>query len=139
MAIKKDGWFSRSFERFGVDQRMKFCGHDFNGLKSRGAQITGNPLCGLFNIRLMLAFCADAGDAKKFAEFSEVLVAAAFYVFSQVHWSLIAKIYSARLAKLQVERESKKKTSVQWLYCMTVKQAAQVLCKGGLSGGMSLD
>ena len=65
-----------AFERFGVDERMKCGGNDFNCVESGGTQIVGNPAGGAFDVRFVLGLGADAGDAKKFVQFGKVLVTA---------------------------------------------------------------
>src|SRR5262245_37093294 len=85
MAVKKDGGLARSFERFGVDERVKSRGNDINGLETAGAKIVGDPAGGALNIGLMLGFCANAWDAKEFVKFRQMQVATRIDEFGQVH------------------------------------------------------
>ena len=64
---------------------MKSGRNDLNGFKSGFREFFGNPFCGAFDVGLMLGLGAHAGDAKEFAEFVEILIAATFDKFSKVH------------------------------------------------------
>jgi len=50
-------------------------GNDFDFFESGGAQLVSDPACGAFDVGLVLALGADAGNAQKFVEFGEVLFA----------------------------------------------------------------
>ena len=68
MAVKENGRFAGSFERFGIDERMEIGGNDFDFLETGGAKMVGHPAGGAFDVRLVLAFRADAGDTQKFTQ-----------------------------------------------------------------------
>src|SRR5216684_1487669 len=63
VAIEENRWLTRSFQRLGVYERMEIRGHDFNRFKSSGAQMVGNPARSALDIRLVLGFGTDTGDA----------------------------------------------------------------------------
>src|ERR1700730_16128178 len=62
VAVKEDCRFAGSFERLGVDERVKIGGNDFNFLKSGGAEMIGDPASGALDVRFVFAFGADARD-----------------------------------------------------------------------------
>src|SRR6266481_534009 len=49
------------------------------------AEIIRDPMCAAFDIRLVFALGADAGNAQEFAKLRQMLVAATFDKFSKVH------------------------------------------------------
>src|SRR6202022_4560004 len=63
MSVKKNGWLAGRFERFGVNQRMHVGGNNLDLFESGGAEFVRNPSSGAFDVRLVFAFGADAGDA----------------------------------------------------------------------------
>src|SRR5208282_1786957 len=85
VAVKEDGGLPGSFERFRVDERMKICRDDFNFLKTGGAKIVGHPASGAFDVGLVFALGAHAGNSQKFAELCQMLISITFYKFSKVH------------------------------------------------------
>src|SRR6202790_2334648 len=87
MSVKKNGGLAGSVERFGVHQRVHVGGNDFDGLESGGAQLVRNPVRGAFNVRLVLAFGADAGDAQEFAKLGKMRVAMIFNKVGKIHSS----------------------------------------------------
>src|SRR6267154_939795 len=87
MPIEKNGGFSGSVERFGVNQRMHVGGNGFDGLESGSAELVGNPARGAFDIRLVFAFGADARNAQKFTKLREMRVAMIFDEIGKVHSS----------------------------------------------------
>jgi len=84
VAVEQDSGLARSFERFGVDERMEIRGNDFNFLKTGSAKIVGDPASRAFDVRFVFALGADTGDSQKFAEFRQMVVAITFYKFSKV-------------------------------------------------------
>jgi len=64
---------------------MKIGWNDFNRFKARDTEMIGDPACGAFDVGLVLAFGADAGDAQELAKLGEMLVTATFDKFSKVH------------------------------------------------------
>src|SRR5579863_9003825 len=87
MPIEKHRGFAGSFEGFGVDQRMKSGGNDFDGFEAGGAQVVGNPTGGALDVLLVLALGADRRNAKEIAQLVEMLLAMTLYNFSKVHGS----------------------------------------------------
>src|SRR5579859_1010722 len=85
VAIKEDGGLAGSFERFGIDERMEIRRNDFDLLETGSAKIVGHPASRAFDVRLVFALCAHAGDSQEFAQLCQMLVAIAFYKFSKVH------------------------------------------------------
>jgi hypothetical protein len=69
--------FASSIEQRGRD--------DFDFLESCRAKTGCDPVGGAFNVGLVLAFGADAGNAEEIQEFGKVLVSATFYKFSKIH------------------------------------------------------
>src|SRR5271167_4110013 len=63
---------------------MKICRNDFNFLETSGAKIIRYPSGGAFDVRLVFALGADAGDSQKFAKLRQMLVAITFYKFGKV-------------------------------------------------------
>src|SRR3989440_12210309 len=85
MPVEKDGWLAGSLQRFRIDKRVQTCGDDLNALESSGAEIAGHPARAALDIRFVLAFGADAGDAQKIAQLSEMLVALTINKLSKIH------------------------------------------------------
>src|SRR3954462_15413846 len=85
MAIKKNRRLGLSVERFAIDERMHFRGHDFHIVEACTAEAIGHPLCAALDILLVLRLGADAGNAQELEEIIEVLVAFLFDVSVQVH------------------------------------------------------
>lgn len=84
VAVKEYGGLAGSFERFGVDERVKICGNDFDFLETSGAKIVRDPASGAFDVRFVFALGADTRDPQKFAQLRQMLVAITFYKFSKV-------------------------------------------------------
>ena len=97
MAVKKDGGLAGSFERFRVDKGMQVGANDFDRGEAGGAEMIGDPTGCAFDVRLMLAFCADARDAKKFAELGEVLVVARVDMLGKIHKGTYESFRNSRL------------------------------------------
>ena len=85
VAVKEDGGFARSFQRFRIDEWVEIRGYDLNRFKSGGAQVIGHPARTSFDVRLVLALSADARDSQEFTKLRQVLVAAPFNKFSKIH------------------------------------------------------
>ncbi len=85
VAVKKNGGFARSFERFRIHERVQTGGDNFNRFKPGFLQAFGHPAGGALDIRLVLAFGADAGNAQKFAKFCQMLIAASINKLSKIH------------------------------------------------------
>ena len=85
MAVKEDGGFARSFQRFRIDERVEIRGNDVNRFKSGGTQVIGHPARTSFDVRLVFAFGADARDSQEITQLRQVLVAAPFNKFSKIH------------------------------------------------------
>lgn len=85
VTVEKNGGLARGLERFGIDDRVKIRGNDFNGLETGGTKMIGNPVGGALDVRLMLAFSTDGRDTKKLAKFGEVLFPPTFDEISKVH------------------------------------------------------
>src|SRR6266567_4034659 len=85
VAIKEDGGLARSFQGFGIDERVQICRNDFNGLKSCGPEVVCDPARTAFDIRLVLALGADTGNAQKFTELRQMLVALTIDKLSKIH------------------------------------------------------
>src|SRR5207245_1617954 len=85
MAVKEDGGFARSFQRFRIDERVEIRGNDVNRFKSGGTQVIGHPARTSFDVRLVLALGADARDSQEITQLRQVLVAAPFNKFSKIH------------------------------------------------------
>jgi len=66
---------------------MQIGGDDFDGFEAGGTQVIGNPLGGALDIGLVFGFGADGGNAQKFQEFREMLLAATFDKFRKIHES----------------------------------------------------
>jgi len=64
---------------------MHFRFVDFDIFEAGGAWFFGDPLRGLFDVWLMLAFGADAGNAEELLEFFEVRIALRINVLDEVH------------------------------------------------------
>jgi hypothetical protein len=76
VAVEKHGGLAGSVERFGIDEWMQRGGNDFDGFESSGAEMVGNPVGSALDVRLVFGLGTDAGDAKKFVQFGEMLVTA---------------------------------------------------------------
>jgi hypothetical protein len=63
---------------------VKIGGNDFNFLETGGAEVVGDPASGALDVRFVLTFGADAGDAQEFAQLRQMFVAMTFYKFSKV-------------------------------------------------------
>jgi hypothetical protein len=64
---------------------VKGRGDNLHVIKSGGAEMVRDPARAAFDIGLVLALGADAGDAQKFAELRQVLVARRVNQVSKVH------------------------------------------------------
>jgi len=84
VAIKEDGGFAGSFERFGIDKRMEIRRNDFDFLEAGSAKIISYPTGSAFDVGLVFAFGAHAGDSQEFAKLRQMLVAIIFYKCSKV-------------------------------------------------------
>src|SRR6202043_3522893 len=87
MPVEKNGGLAGSVERFGVHQRVHVGGNDFDGLETGGAQLVSDPARGAFNVRLVFALGADAGDAQEFAKLGKMRVAMIFNKVGKIHGS----------------------------------------------------
>src|SRR5260370_3069069 len=85
VSVKKNGGLAGRFERFRVNQRMHTGRNDFDFFESGGAQFFGDPARRAFDVRLVFAFRADAGNTQEFAKLGEVLLAVVFDEFSEFH------------------------------------------------------
>src|SRR5713101_2818807 len=83
--VKENGWLTGSFQGFRIYERVQVCRNDFDLLKSGGTKILRDPARAALDIGLVLALGADARDAQKLAQFSQMLVALTFDKFSKVH------------------------------------------------------
>jgi hypothetical protein len=86
VAIKKDRGFAGGFEGFGIDERVKIGGNNFDGFEARGAKAVGNPVTGTVNIGFMFALGADRRDTEKLKKLVQMLLATTFDEFSKVHY-----------------------------------------------------
>ena len=84
VSVEKDGGLARGLERFRIHQGVKIRWNDVNRFKSGGSELPGGPACSALDVRFVLALGADAGDAKKFAQFRQMLIAATLYKFCKV-------------------------------------------------------
>src|SRR5882724_2345665 len=105
VAVEKNGRLARSFEGFGVNEGVETGRNDFNCFEAGGTKTIGNPLGSAIDIRFVLAFGTDGGDAEKFVELAEMLLAATFYKFSKVHMRppgamIIIQIYFLNYLKM---------------------------------------
>src|SRR5713101_841766 len=62
--------------------------NDFDCLESGGVQLVRHPARSAFDVRLVLAFGADAGNTQEFAKLAEMHVAMFFDEVGKVHGTL---------------------------------------------------
>jgi hypothetical protein len=86
VSVEKNGGFARSFEGFGVDERVEIGGDNFDGFETRGTKPVGNPGGGTFDIGFMFALGANRRDSEKFEKLIQMLFATTFDEFSKVHY-----------------------------------------------------
>src|ERR1700687_1536598 len=85
MPIEENGWLAGSLQRLRVDERVETRWDDLNVFESGGAEIARNPVRTALDIRFVLALGADAGNAQKFAQLRQMLVAATINELSKIH------------------------------------------------------
>src|ERR1700722_17440062 len=68
MSVEEHGRFPGRMQRLAVYQRVRLCLGDLNNFQARSPQFVRYPTCRPFDVRLVFAFCANTGDAKKFLE-----------------------------------------------------------------------
>jgi hypothetical protein len=85
MAVEEHRRLAGGFKGFGINEGVKACWDDFNGLEAGASEVVCNPSGSAVDVRFVLALGADGGDPEKFVKFSEMLLAATFYKFSKVH------------------------------------------------------
>ena len=78
--------------RFRVDERVETRGDDLNVLEPAGAEMIGDPACAALDIGLVLALGADAGNAQKFVQLREMLIAVTINELSKIHKKLSGDI-----------------------------------------------
>jgi hypothetical protein len=86
VTVKKDGGLARSFKGFGVNERVKIGGDDFDVFETRGAKAIGNPVGAALDIGFMFAFGTDRRNAEEIVKLVQMLLAATFDKFSKVHY-----------------------------------------------------
>ena len=109
MPIEKDGRFSRSVERFRINQGMKVGRHDFDRTEAGGTKMIGHPPGGPFDVGLVLAFGANRRDPKKFAKFRKVLFAATFDKFCNVHRKPSDTMIHCSMKRLKFPRKKRRR------------------------------
>ncbi len=85
MAVEKDGGLAGRLQGFRIDERVKGGGHNLHVFESSSAQMIGDPARAAFDIGLVLAFGADAGNTQKFAKLRQMLVAGSVNQVSKIH------------------------------------------------------
>lgn len=85
VAIKKDGRFAGSFEGFGINERVKIGGDNFDVFEASGTETIGNPVGAAFDVGFMFAFGTDRRNTEEIVKLVQMLLAATFDKFSKVH------------------------------------------------------
>src|SRR5260370_12254422 len=88
MAVKKDGGLAGRFQGFRVDQRMEICGDDLDVFEARRAEVADNPVGAALDIGFVFALGANARDAQKLAQVSQMLLAGTVNKVSKIHEAL---------------------------------------------------
>jgi hypothetical protein len=86
VAIKKDGGLAGSFEGFGINERVKIGGDNFDVFEARGTKAIGNPVGAALDVGFMFTFGTDGRNAEEIVKLVQMLVAATFDKFSKVHY-----------------------------------------------------
>src|SRR5271168_5073610 len=85
MPVKKNRGAPGDVLGFGVNERVKLGGDDFDLFHSGVAQFFGQPLCGALDVGLIFGLGTDARNAQKFRQLREILVAVILDVIKKTH------------------------------------------------------